>query len=280
MHLIIQGPDVETNDLKQIAKLSGASGIEQTAPNVFRLSDAQQQTETRGELDALCAQARLDFAFVPENQTLSQIGLVVMDMDSTLITIECIDEIADMLQLKPQVAAITASAMRGEIDFAQSLTQRVALLAGLPQTALQRVYNERLELSPGAERLIATLRRHQIKILLVSGGFTFFTDKLKTRLNLDYAASNVLEIENGKLTGKVLGAIVDAQTKADQLKSLRQQLGLQAAQVIAIGDGANDLKMLAEAGTSIAYHAKPVVRAQTTYAINYSGLDAVLNLFA
>ena len=280
MHLIIQGPDVETNDLKQIAKLSGASGIEQTAPNVFRLSDAQQQTETRGELDALCAQARLDFAFVPENQTLSQIGLVVMDMDSTLITIECIDEIADMLQLKPQVAAITASAMRGEIDFAQSLTQRVALLAGLPQTALQRVYNERLELSPGAERLIATLRRHQIKTLLVSGGFTFFTDKLKTRLNLDYAASNVLEIENGKLTGKVLGAIVDAQTKADQLKSLRQQLGLQAAQVIAIGDGANDLKMLAEAGTSIAYHAKPVVRAQTTYAINYSGLDAVLNLFA
>ena len=279
MHLIIQGPDVETNDLKQIAKLSGASGIEQTAPNVFRLSDAQQQTETRGELDALCAQARLDFAFVPENQTLSQIGLVVMDMDSTLITIECIDEIADMLQLKPQVAAITASAMRGEIDFAQSLTQRVALLAGLPQTALQRVYDERLQLSPGAERLIATLRRHQIKILLVSGGFTFFTDKLKTRLNLDYAASNVLEIENGKLTGKVLGAIVDAQTKADQLKSLRQQLGLQAAQVIAIGDGANDLKMLAEAGTSIAYHAKPVVRAQTTYAVNYSGLDAVLNLF-
>ena len=279
MHLIIQGPDVETNDLKQIAKLSGASGIEQTAPNVFRLSDAQQQTETRGELDALCAQARLDFAFVPENQTLSQIGLVVMDMDSTLITIECIDEIADMLQLKPQVAAITASAMRGEIDFAQSLTQRVALLAGLPQTALQSVYDERLQLSPGAERLIATLRRHQIKTLLVSGGFTFFTDKLKTRLNLDYAASNVLEIENGKLTGKVLGAIVDAQTKADQLKSLRQQLGLQAAQVIAIGDGANDLKMLAEAGTSIAYHAKPVVRAQTTYAINYSGLDAVLNLF-
>ena len=279
MHLIIQGPDVETNDLKQIAKLCGASGIEQTAPNVFRLSDAQQQTETRGELDALCAQARLDFAFVPENQTLSQIGLVVMDMDSTLITIECIDEIADMLQLKPQVAAITASAMRGEIDFAQSLTQRVALLAGLPQTALQSVYDERLQLSPGAERLIATLRRHQIKTLLVSGWFTFFTDKLKTRLNLDYAASNVLEIENGKLTGKVLGAIVDAQTKADQLKSLRQQLGLQAAQVIAIGDGANDLKMLAEAGTSIAYHAKPVVRAQTTYAINYSGLDAVLNLF-
>lgn len=280
MHLIIQGPNVETNDLKQIAKLSGASGIAQIAPNVFRLADAHQQTQTRAELDALCAQAQLDLAFVPEHQTLSQIGLVVMDMDSTLITIECIDEIADMLQLKPQVAAITASAMRGEIDFAQSLTQRVALLAGLPQTALQRVYDERLQLSLGAERLLTTLRRHQIKTLLVSGGFTFFTDKLKTRLNLDYAASNVLEIENGKLTGKVLGTIVDAQAKADHLKSVRQQLGLQAAQVIAIGDGANDLKMLAEAGISIAYHAKPVVQARTTYAINYSGLDAVLNLFS
>lgn len=279
MNLIIQGPNVETNDLKQIAKLSGASGIEQTAPNVFRLADAQPQTETREELDALCAQAQLDLAFAPENQTLSQIGLVVMDMDSTLITIECIDEIADMLQLKPQVAAITASAMRGEIDFAQSLTQRVALLAGLPQTALQRVYDERLQLSPGAERLLATLRRHQIKTLLVSGGFTFFTDKLKIRLNLDYTASNVLEIENGKLTGKVLGTIVDAQAKAEHLKNVREQLGLQPAQVIAIGDGANDLKMLAEAGISIAYHAKPVVRAETTYAINYSGLDAVLNLF-
>ena len=280
MHLIIQGPNVETNDLKQIAKLSGASGIAQTAPNVFCLADAQRKKETRDELNTLCAQAQLDLAFVPENQTLSQIGLVVMDMDSTLITIECIDEIADMLQLKPQVAAITASAMRGEIDFAQSLTQRVALLAGLPQTALQRVYDERLQLSPGAERLVATLRRHQIKTLLVSGGFTFFTDKLKTRLNLDYTASNVLEIENGKLTGKVLGTIVDAQAKAEHLKSVRQQLGLQPAQVIAIGDGANDLKMLAEAGISIAYHAKPVVRAQTTYAINYSGLDAVLNLFS
>jgi phosphoserine phosphatase len=275
MYLVIQGPNVETNDLKQLAKLTGANGIEQTTNNVFRLANASPHVE----IEPFCTKAQLDFAFVPDGQTLSQIGLVVMDMDSTLITIECIDEIADMLQLKPQVAAITESAMRGEIDFAQSLTQRVALLAGLDQGALQRVYDERLQLSPGAERFLSTLQQHNIKTLLVSGGFTFFTDKLKPRLKLDYTASNTLEIVDGKLTGKVLGTIVDAQGKADHLKRLRDQLGLKREQVIAIGDGANDLKMLGEAGISIAYHAKPVVRAQTTYAINYSGLDAVLSLF-
>ena len=275
MHLIIQGPNVETTDLKQLAKLASASAITQTASNVFRLDKASPQAE----IELLCAQAQLDFAFIPETQALSQIGLVVMDMDSTLITIECIDEIADMLNLKPQVAAITESAMRGELDFAQSLTQRVALLAGLEQSALQRVYDERLQLAPGAERFLTTLQQNNIKTLLVSGGFTFFTDKLKPRLKLDYAASNVLEIVDGKLTGKVLGSIVDAQGKADRLKRLRDQLGLRREQVIAIGDGANDLKMLGAAGVSIAYHAKPVVRAQTTYAINYAGLDAVLNLF-
>ena len=276
MQLIIQGANVETGDLKHLAKLSGASGIAQIAPNVFRLAAASPHAE----IEALCAKAQLDFAFVPETQLLNQIDLVVMDMDSTLITIECIDEIADMLNLKPQVAAITASAMRGELDFAQSLTQRVALLAGLEQSALQRVYEERLQLSPGAEKFLATLQARGIKTLLVSGGFTFFTGKLKTRLQLDYTASNVLEIVDGKLTGKVLGTIVDAQGKADWLKRIRDELGLHRNQVIAIGDGANDLKMLGEAGISVAYHAKPVVRAQTTYAINYAGLDAVLNLFA
>jgi phosphoserine phosphatase len=184
-----------------------------------------------------------------------------------------------MLNLKPQVAPITASAMRGEIDFAESLTRRVALLAGLEQDVLQRVYDERLQLSPGAERWVATLQQRNIKTLLVSGGFSFFTDKLKPRLKLDYTAATSMEIVDGKLTGKVLGSIVDAQGKADHLQRLRDQLGLKREQVLAIGDGANDLKMLGEAGISVAYHAKPVVRAQTTYAIDYSGLDAVLNLF-
>lgn len=275
MHLIIQGANVETADLKQLAKLAGANNIEQIAANVFRVKPASPHPE----IEALCAQSRLDYAFVPETQTLDQIGLVVMDMDSTLITIECIDEIADMMNLKPQVAAITEAAMRGELDFAQSLTKRVALLAGLDASALQRVYDERLRLSPGAEVFIQVLQQRGIKTLLVSGGFTFFTDRMKTRLNLDYTASNVLEIMDGKLTGRVLGKIVDAQGKADWLKRVRDELGLRKAQVIGIGDGANDLKMLGEAGIGIAYHAKPVVRAQTSYAINYGGLDAVLNLF-
>ncbi|MBT9614130.1 MAG: phosphoserine phosphatase SerB [Burkholderiales bacterium] len=276
MHLIIQGANVETADLKQLAKLAGANNIEQISPNVFRLGAASPHPE----IEALCAQTQLDYAFVPATQTLDQIGLVVMDMDSTLITIECIDEIADMMNLKPQVAEITEAAMRGELDFAQSLTKRVALLAGLDAGALQRVYDERLRLSPGADTLIKALQQRGIKTLLVSGGFTFFTDRMKTRLKLDYSASNVLEIVDGKLTGRVLGKIVDAQGKADWLKQVRDELGLQKAQVIGIGDGANDLKMLGEAGISVAYHAKPIVRTQTRYAINYGGLDAILNLFA
>jgi phosphoserine phosphatase len=276
MNLVIQGLNVETQDLKQLAKLTGANGIEQVLPNVFRIANVAAHADVPG----LCANAQLDYAYVPNGQKLEDIGLVVMDMDSTLITIECIDEIADMQNIKPQVAEITASAMRGEIDFAQSLTKRVGLLAGLDQGALQRVYDERLQLSPGADRFLQTLQANGIKTLLVSGGFTFFTDKLRDKLKLDYTASNTLDLVDGKLTGKVLGKIVDAQGKADWLNKVREELGLRKEQVVAIGDGANDLKMLGQAGISVAYHAKPVVREQTTYAINYVGLDGVLNLFA
>lgn len=275
MNLVIQGLDVETQDLKTLAKLTQANGIEQVRPNVFRLAHCTPHPD----VPALCERARLDFGYVPEGQKLNHIGLVVMDMDSTLIAIECIDEIADMLGLKPQVAAITASAMRGEIEFAESLTRRVALLAGLEESALQRVYDERLRLSPGAERLLATLRAHGIRTLLVSGGFTFFTDRLKARLGLDYTAANTLEIVGGRLTGRLLGPILDAQGKADWLNRVRAELGLAKEQVVAIGDGANDLRMLAAAGISVAYHAKPVVREKTTYAINYVGLDGVLEFF-
>jgi phosphoserine phosphatase len=202
-----------------------------------------------------------------------------MDMDSTLISIECIDEIADMVGLKPQVAAITERAMQGELDFAQSLRERVALLKGLSEQDLMRVLNERLKLNPGAKEWIATCKQHNIKTLLVSGGFTFFAERVKEMLDLDYAVSNTLEIIDGKLTGKVLGDIVDAKRKADELAQLRDKLGLTVAQTIAIGDGANDLKMMAAAGVGVAYHAKPVVQAQATFALNHVGLDGVINLF-
>jgi phosphoserine phosphatase len=202
-----------------------------------------------------------------------------MDMDSTLITIETIDELADMQGLKPQVAAITAQAMRGEIEYNESLTRRVALLKGLDESAMDRVYEERLQLSPGAEQLLAAARRARLKTLLVSGGFTSITDRLKRRLQLDYTRSNTLAVSGGRYSGTVVGDIVNADIKRDELLRVRGAIGATREQVIAIGDGANDLKFMAEAGVSIAYHAKPVVRQQATYALNYVGLEGVLPLF-
>ena len=274
-YLVIQGLEVETPDLEAIAKLSGASRIENIDPNAFRLHDYK----TQEGVAAYCAKAKLDFAFVPQPRKLSEFGLVAMDMDSTLITIECIDEIADLRGIRPQVAAITASAMRGDIDYRESLRRRLELLAGLEESALQRVYDERLRLSPGTERMLERLRSLAIKTLLVSSGFSFFTERLKIRLSLDYTLSNTLEMRSGKLTGKVLGRTVDAKIKAAKLRELRDALGLSRDQIIAFGDGANDLAMMAEAGVSIAYHAKPVVREKSTYCFDYVGLDGLLNLY-
>ncbi|MBI3430749.1 MAG: phosphoserine phosphatase SerB [Hydrogenophilales bacterium] len=276
MNLIVQGPDIPTPSLKQLAKLTGATAIEAVSLTAFRLVAANDNH--RNEVAAFCEANSLDCGWVPANRRIDDFGLLVMDMDSTLITIECIDEIADMQGLKPQVSAITEAAMRGEIDFAESLRRRVSLLAGLDQSALQRVYDERLQLSPGAETLLAAARAAGIRTLLVSGGFTFFTERLQPRLGLDYTAANTLEAADGKLTGRVLGDIVDARGKADWLNRVREQLGLKKEQVIAMGDGANDLKMMAEAGVSIAYRAKPVVRAQASYALNQVGLDGVIPL--
>jgi phosphoserine phosphatase len=276
MNLIVQGPDIPTPDLKQLARLTGASAIEAVTPTAFRLvaADAGQ----RESAAAFCEANALDCGWIPAERRIQDFGLLVMDMDSTLITIECIDEIADMQGLKPQVSAITEAAMQGEIDFAESLRRRVSLLEGLDQSALQRVYDERLQLSPGAETLLAAVRKAGIRTLLVSGGFTFFTERLKSRLGLDHTAANTLEVAGGKLTGRVLGDIVDAQGKADWLNRVRTQLGLGKEQVIAMGDGANDLKMMGEAGVSIAYRAKPVVRAQASYALNRVGLEGVVPL--
>ncbi|ADE12467.1 phosphoserine phosphatase SerB [Sideroxydans lithotrophicus] len=275
MNLILQAThDIPSAQVEHLARLSSAARIEQVATHLYRLTEAK----LHAEIAAYCFEHRIDYGFVPRNKRLSDFGLVVMDMDSTLISIECIDEIADMQGLKPQVAAITESAMRGEIEFAESLRRRVALLEGLDEAALQRVYDERLQLNPGAEIMLAQLKQHGVRTLLVSGGFVFFTDRLKTRLGLDFTHANTLEIVDGKLTGKVSGKIVDAQGKADWLNHVREELGLKPEQVIAMGDGANDLKMMAQAGVSIAYHAKPVVREQASYALNFVGLDGLVNL--
>jgi phosphoserine phosphatase len=277
MNLVIQSLSaIAEAHLSELSKLAQYGRCEQINGCVFRLVGAKNHAD----IAAYCFVNQLDCSFVPAHKKLSDFGLVVMDMDSTLISIECIDEIADMLGIKPQVATITEAAMRGEIDFAESLRRRVALLEGLDESALQRVYDERLKLNPGAESMLSELKKHGIKTLLVSGGFTFFTERLKARLNLDFAYANTLEIIGGKLSGKVLGNIVDAQAKADFLVKTRDALNLKPHQVIAMGDGANDLKMMAQAGISIAYHAKPVVREQATYALNFVGLDGLVNLFA
>jgi len=210
--------------------------------------------------------------------TLTEPGLLFMDMDSTLIQCECIDEIAAFLGIKPQVAAITERAMRGELDFAASLTERVQLLAGLDAKVLDRVYDECIELTGGAEHLIATLRQHDWKVGLVSGGFTYFTDRLKTRLNLDFTLSNVLDIRDGKLTGGIVGNIVDAQAKKNALLSQAAAWSIPVRQTVALGDGANDLPMIHAAGLGIAFHAKPKVAAAAPYVIQEGNLDQVLNI--
>ena len=276
MNLIIQGSEILNRDLRQLAKLAGASRIEQITPEAFRLREAR----VNEGIAEYCEKAKLDFAFIPENLKLSGFGLLAMDMDSTLIVIECIDELADMQGIKEEVSQITASSVRGEIEFADSVRRRVALLAGLNESALQEVYDERLQLSPGAEKMLAGLKAADVKTLLITSGFTFFAERLKKRLRLDYTCSNALEIVDGKLSGKLAGKIIDADAKAIKVEEIRKRLGLKKEQVIAVGDGANDLKMMAQAGVSIAYHAQPIVRRQTTYSINHVGLDGVTNLFA
>lgn len=215
----------------------------------------------------------LDVAF-------ADLGLIVSDMDSTLITIECVDEIAAGVGLKDEVAAITEQSMRGELDFEQSLRKRVALLAGLDECVLEEVYENVLQLSPGAEFLLEECKRNDVKFMLVSGGFTFFTERLQRRLGLDFHFANVLEVENGKLTGRLKGRIIDAQAKTDLLREYRERLGLAPWQVVAMGDGANDIPMIREAGFGIAYRAKPKTEANADACVRFGGLERIRGWFA
>ena len=214
---------------------------------------------------------------------LQDFKLIAFDMDSTLINIECIDEIADAAGRKAEVAAITEAGMRVEItDFKDSLRRRVALLKGVPEAALHEVFEQRLRLNPGAKTLVDTCKAHGMKVLLVSGGFTFFADRVCEMLNIDYARSNVLAIDNGHLTGDVVtqdwGDICDGAEKRKMLLHICSQMGISPKQAIAMGDGANDLLMMGEAGLSVAYHAKPKVREQAMVAINEGGLDRLLEV--
>ena len=288
MNLILQAPKqhaVPSSAIESIAALAGGRAeriADDRVPDAdaWRVAGVSQSDALKASIDAACLQARLDYAFIEEGRKLSDFRLVAMDMDSTLITIECIDEIADMQGLKPQVAEITEAAMRGEIEFNESLTRRVALLKGLDAGALQRVYDERLQLSLGAENMLKAVQAAGLKTLLVSGGFTFFTDRMKARLNLDYTHVNTLEVAEGKLTGKVVGGIVNADEKRATVERICREIGAEPSQSIVMGDGANDLRMMGISGLSVAFRAKPVVRAQASVGLNFVGLDGILNLLA
>jgi phosphoserine phosphatase len=231
----------------------------------------------------------LDVQNLPASRKLSDYKLIAFDMDSTLINIECVDEIADAAGRKTEVAAITEAAMRGEItDYKESLRQRVALLKGVTVAHMEEVYTRRLQLNPGAEALVKACKQAGLKVLLVSGGFTFFTDRIKERLGIDFARSNVLEVESGtncgQLTGRMVdqpwGDICDGAEKRRTLLEVSTLLGIAPEQCIAMGDGANDLPMMGVAGLSVAYHAKPAVREQAMVAINSGGLDRLLEVLS
>ena len=214
---------------------------------------------------------------------LADFKLIAFDMDSTLINIECIDEIADAAGRKPEVAAITEAAMRGEIaDYKESLRQRVRLLAGVTWGEMQKVLDQRLQLNPGAAELVRACQAAGLKTLLVSGGFTFFTDAVRERLRIDWTRSNVLEVAKGLLTGRMVdqpwGDICDGEEKRRMLLQTCAAMGISPAQAIAMGDGANDLPMMGAAGLSVAFHAKPAVREKAMVAINAGGLDRLLEV--
>ena len=226
----------------------------------------------------------LELRNVPEGLRLSDYKLVAFDMDSTLINIECVDEIADLVGRKAEVAAITEAAMRGELaDYKESLRRRVALLAGAPASALETIYQDRLRLNPGVQQFVSACQQAGLKTLLVSGGFTYFSERIRQRLRLDFARANTLGVANGHLTGTLLerpwGDIVDGAEKKRVLLEVCELLGIEARQAMAVGDGANDIPMMAAAGLSIAYHPKPAVAQQAMVSVVSGGLDQALKIF-
>jgi len=237
----------------------------------------QDLVKLRTDLQALADEQSIDLVYQADSAARENYRLAVFDMDSTLIQAEVIDELAREAGVFGEVAALTERAMRGELDFQQSFTARLALLNGLPESALHAVY-QRLRLMDGAERLFAGLKPLGIKTAILSGGFDYFARRLQERLGIDWVLANELDIQNGKLTGIAKQPIVDANAKAKRLSELAQQLGVRLDQCIAVGDGANDLPMLQLAGLGIAYHAKPKVKTQAQHAISYFGLDGLLYL--
>lgn len=270
--LILQGPQLTLDLANKIARQTNTEFRSQGSHyQLYSKQSFSPQT-----LTMLRSAHSLDINLLPEGHHPEQIRLFVTDMDSTFINIECINEIAAFAGKEAQVSTITTTAMRGKINFETSLIQRIKLLAGVSANALDEIYEKRLTVNPGGKILLAALKQRGIKIALVSGGFTYFTERLKQEYNLDYTLANQLEIKNNRLTGTLAGNIVGASAKARFLLMLCKALAIEPWQTIAIGDGANDLEMLKVAGLSIAYHAKPKVQAAAHITLNHSTLDGIL----
>ena len=283
MDLVIQSADLPTDAVDAFRVACLARRVRRRL-NSARLLDVQDDVDTRKAAAALSAYWKCDAAFVDPTMKLADFRLLALDMDSTLINIESLDEIAAYAGRGEEVAAITEAAMRGEIaDYRESLRRRVAMLGGADEALLGRVYEERLRLNAGAEELLRACKAAGLKTLLVTGGFTFFTDRMKQRLGFDFTRSNELEVADGRLTGRVTGPgggeIIDAEGKAQAVRDACAQIGCPTDRSIVIGDGANDLKMLRLAGLSVAYRAKPVVAQQAAQSLNFSPLDGVLAWF-
>ena len=280
--LVIQGPGLSTEALDTFKVVCLPERIT-LYRNAARCVAVRDDAETRKAVLGLSDFWKLDNALVDSKMRLSDFCLLALDMDSTLVNIETLDEVATYAGKGEYVAAITEAAMRGEVDYKESLRRRVAMLAGVDAALLQRVYDEKLALNDGAQHLVSECHRQGLKVLLATGGFTFFTERIKAKLSIDYTRSNELEILDGRLTGKVTGPngaeIVDAEGKAQAIRDACAEIGCATSKAIAVGDGANDIKMMQLAGLSVAYRAKAVVRERATYALNYSALDGILNWF-
>jgi phosphoserine phosphatase len=278
LNLVVQGAGLEKAGAGEIARLAGGRHAEEVAPHAYRVRNVGR-TEALGPW---CDERKVDHAWMPEGRRFADLKLLAMDMDSTLITIECIDELGDLAGKKAEIAAITAQAMRGEIEYRESLRRRVRSLAGLPESSLNTIYDQRLKLTPGAEKLVDLCRKNAVELLLVSGGFTFFTDHVRDRLKIDFTRSNVLEVADGALTGRMVdqpwGDICDGEEKRKMLLETCAAVGVAPAKAIAVGDGANDLPMMAAAGLAVAYHAKPKVREAANVCIDDGGLDRLLEV--
>ena len=274
MNLVLQGSTDPEPSLPALAELYPGGEWRRLTPTAWRLDGASPHPI----LPEFCTSYRLDWAYVPPQRRLSDFGLVAFDMDSTLIATETLDDLAELAGVGEEVSRLTALSMAGEIDFAASFRQRVALLAGLGESALDQVYADRVRPNPGARTLLAELKKRGVKTLLATGGFDYFAHRLQADLGLDFVACNTLEIHRGKLTGRLAEPLLDAAGKAKALAETCQELGLSVSQSAAVGDGANDLAMLQAAGVGIAFRAGAVLKKHADHALDHAGLDGVLPL--